>query len=445
MIASASLPVRGWPRPSGRALLLLLAWGLLGLAAASGLLPALAWQVAGVVIVLLLALDAHALRRLPTPGARRSMPHTLAIGIEREVALELDPGDRAQRVRVHDLHPGGWQMHALPQQLDLAADTLSTLRYRLRPLARGAFVFEGVQLLLASPWRLWWQSRITGSREQVRVFPNFAPLARFALLTSERTMRMLGAHLARKRGDGTDFQELREYRQGDALRQIDWKATARAHRLISRQYQIERHQQIVLMVDTGRRMLARDGALAHFDQALDAALVLAYLALRQGDAVGLHASGGERRWVPPQRGMASLDVLLHASHDLQAQSVATDYLAAANELSLLQHRRSLLLWVTNVRDEDTEELLAAVRMLHKRHLVVVASLRESAIDAAMDAEVATVSDAVHVGAAARYLEQRAAVHERLRAHRVTVLDVTCDELPAALVQEYLAIKRRGAL
>ncbi|MBT0875970.1 DUF58 domain-containing protein, partial [Campylobacter coli] len=122
-------------------------------------------------------------------------------------------------------------------------------------------------------------------------------------------------HIRRRRGEGTDFHQMREYRVGDSLRQIDWKATSRARKLISREYQDEKNQQLLVVLDTGRRMLAREpaspqgAALAHFDHALDATLLVAYLALRQGDAVGLLTTGGERRWVPPRRGMAAIDTL----------------------------------------------------------------------------------------------------------------------------------------
>ena len=199
------------------------------------------------------------------------------------------------------------------------------------------------------------------------------------------------------------------------------------------------------MVDTGRRMMAQEGELAHFDHVLNAALVVSYLALRQGDAVGLFAAGGQSRWSAPKRGMATIDTLLRASYDLQPRPVATDYLAAATELSLRQRRRSLVMLVTNVRDEDIEDLLAAVRLLQKRHLVCVASLRERALDEALEAEVHDLPGALHAGAVARYLEQRAAAHEALRSHKVMVLDVASEELPAALVERYLAVKRQGLL
>ena len=202
---------------------------------------------------------------------------------------------------------------------------------------------------------------------------------------------------------------------------------------------------MVLLIDTGLRMLARDGELTHFDHVLDAALVVSYLALREGDAVGLLASGGERRWVAPQRGAGALDVLLRASYDVQPQPVATDYLAAATELSLRQRRRSLVLLVTNLRDEDIDDLLVAVRMLQQRHHVVVASLREEALDAVLDDDVQNLRAALRAAATARYLQQRATAHDLLRAQRVRVLDVTCAQLPGALVERYLAIKREGLL
>ncbi len=431
-------------RPAPPLIALLVLWGLSGLAVLFAGVPLSAWQGAGLAIALLAALDAFFLRRRETPRVTRQIPEALPLGIERDVALRVESMSR-QRVDLFDLHPGGWPAQGLPQRLELAPATAATFSYRLRPTARGDALFDGVQLRMASPLRLWWQSRIAGAPQRVRVYPNFAPLTKFALFSAEQASRLVGAHLKRRRGEGTDFNQMREYRVGDSLRQIDWKATSRSRKLISREYQDEKNQQLVMMVDTGRRMMAQEGELAHFDHVLNATLVVSYLALRQGDAVGLFASGGESRWVAPKRGMAAIDTLLRASYDLQPQPVATDYLAAATELSLRQRKRSLVMLVTNVRDEDIEDLLAAVHLLRRRHLVCVASLRESELDTALDAEVTDLSGAIQAGAVARYLEQRAAAHDALRGHGVMVLDVTTAQLPAALVERYLAIKREGLL
>ncbi|WP_313317341.1 DUF58 domain-containing protein [Stenotrophomonas sp.] len=431
-------------RPSPYLVGLLVLWGLLGIPVALHYLPHLPWTVTGLVIAALALLDMLLLWRRPSPLVRRELPDALALGVERETWLQLD-AFKPQRVEVFDLLPDGWKAQGLPRRLKLGKASESRFSYSFTPDNRGTFVFEGVHLRLQSPLWLWRQRRLAGTPQTVRVYPNFVPLTRLALLSAEMASRLVGAHLKRRRGEGTDFHQMREYRVGDSLRQIDWKATSRGRKLISREYQDEKNQQLVMMIDTGRRMMAAEGGLSHFDHVLNAALVVSYLALRQGDGVGLHASGGDHRWVAPKRSLSAIDTLLRASYDLQARPVATDYLAAATDLSLRQSRRSLVMLITNVRDEDIEDLLAAVRLLQKRHLVCVASLRERELDDVATRDIETLPDALQAGAIARYLQQRSDAHDALRSHRVMVLDVTAEELPAALVERYLAVKRDGLL
>lgn len=425
---------------------------LLLLLAGIGLLVAFEWLPASVLgtICLVLAtvgfLDVRRLRALPSPEVARELPRVVPVGVERRVDLRLhNLAQDPLRIDVHDLHPGGWPVFGLERRVVLPPGRSLDVAYRIVPAARGAFAFEGCALRIISPLRLWWQQRVVPPRQQVRVYPNFAPLAKLALVGAEQASRTVGAHVRRRRGEGTEFQQLRDYRLGDSMRQIDWKASQRTRRLISREYQDERNQRVMLLLDTGRRMLARDGALTHFDHVLNAALMVAYIALRQGDAVGLLASGGDSRYVAPQRGLGTIDTLLNTVFDLDARAVATDYLAAAILLGARQSRRSLVLLVTNVRDEDIEDLLAAVHLLRKRHLVCIASLREDVLDHSRQRAVRTLDDALEVTAMAQYLEQRARAHRMLRAQGTDVLDVTCAELPAALVEHYLAMKRAARL
>lgn len=444
-------PIPRWARiaafrPAPLLVALLVAWGVAGACVPLAGMPLAGWLGAGAALALVAALDAWRLARRPTPRVARQVPETLALGLARTVGLRVDAlGRAAQRLDVYDLHPGAWPAQGLPRRFTLAPASSAHLDYTVQPVERGDAVFAGTQLRLHAPWRLWRQRRQAGAAQAVRVFPDFAPLARLALFSAEQASRLVGAHLRRRRGEGTDFNQMREYRVGDSLRQIDWKATSRAGKLISREYQDEKNQQLVLLLDTGRRMMAREAGLSHFDHALNAALVVSYLALRQGDAVGLLASGGQSRWVPPRRGLGNIDSLLRAAYDLQPQPVATDYLAAASDLAARQRRRTLVMLVTNVRDEDIEDLLGAVRLLRKRHLVCVASLREAALDRVLQEEVHDVAGAAMAGATARYLTQRAAAHDALRSHHVMVLDVTSEQLPGALVERYLAVKRDGLL
>jgi len=417
-----------------------------GIAVAFGQFPGQGWAIAAIAVVVLAVLDALQLRQRPTPVVERDLPPVLPLGPERDVLLRLRGAGRfGQRVSVHDLHPGSWPVRGLPRTLALHAGKESAFTYSILPMGRGAFEFTGCHVRLWSGLRLWTEQRTIAVRSHIRVYPNFAPLAKFALFSAEQASRLVGAHLQRRRGEGTDFHQMREYRVGDSLRQIDWKATSRAHKLISREYQEERNQQVVILLDTGRRMLARDDRIAHFDHVLNASLVLSYLALRQGDAVGLLAHGGPARWLPPQRGLGTIDALMSTLYDLEPAPVATDYLAAATQLSLRQRRRALVMLVTNGRDEDIEDLLACVKLLQRKHLVCVASLREQVLDETLAKPVADLTGAIRAGAVAHYLDERRRAHDALRQHGVTVLDVTCAELPAALVERYLAIKRQGRL
>jgi uncharacterized protein (DUF58 family) len=433
-------------RPAPALVGALLAWAVLGLAASFGVVPGEAWLIAGAALALLAAIDAFVLLRRATPVVRRDLPAVVPVGVERECTLHVASADAAGlHAEVFDLLPGEWPVSGLPRVLDLTPGNESVFTYRFTPTERGRFDFAGVQLRLRSPLRLWRQRRMTAPAQAVRVYPNFAPLARFALFSAEQASRVIGAHVQRSRGEGTEFHQLREYRVGDSLRQIDWKASQRTRRLVSRSYQHERNQQVVMLLDTGRRLLARDDTLSHFDHVLNASLVVSYLALRRGDAVGLLATGGEPRWLAPQRGLGAVDTILNTTYDLQPRPVATDYLEAATQLSLRQRRRALVMLVTNVRDEDIEDLLAAVRLLQRRHLVCVASLREQALDTALERPVDTLEQAIGAGALARYLDERSRAHRSLRAEGVMVLDVTCAQLPAALVERYLAVTRAGSL
>ena len=434
-------------RPAPALLWLLLGWSVLGALASLAWLPLTTWLACGGGIALLALIDARRLRRMPSPTLQREVAPVMPLGPEARVGLRLrGAGARVQKVRLHDLHPGGWAVRGMPRTLALPPGDELQLDYAVTPDARGQFRFEGCHVQLRSPWHGWTARRVVGAPSTVRVYPNFASLAELARLSVELASRSVGARLQRRRGEGTEFQELRDYRVGDSLRKIDWKATARSNRLISREYRDERNQQVVLMLDCGRRMLAQDDQLAHFDHVLNASLALASIALRQGDAVGMLAcTGQQQRWLPPQQGSGGMDMLLGAGYDLQAMPLATDYLAAASALQAHQQRRALVVLITNVRDEDDAELRMAVSMLSRRHLVMLVSLRELALDRAAGDPGDDLETGIRSASAMHYLAERERVHEALRREGVNTLDVSCAELSGALIERYLSVKRGGRL
>ncbi|SFH20732.1 DUF58 domain-containing protein [Pseudomonas sp. NFACC45] len=398
-------------------------------------------------LLALAILDAMRLKRLPSPRVQRQMPGSLALGRWSEVRLQISH-DFAQplSVQVFDHVPAGLDFENLPLSVELQPDQHSQIGYRLRPLKRGHFSFEHCEVSLPSPLGLWDGKRLLDARDDTRVYPDFARLYDGQLLAVDNWLSHLGIRQRQRRGQGQEFHQLREFREGDSLRQIDWKATARHRTPIAREYEDERDQQIIFMLDCGRRMRSQDGELAHFDHALNACLLLSYTALRQGDAVGLSTFASEQpRYLAPVKGSGQLNVLLNTVYDLDSSQRPADYQAAVNQLLTRQKRRALVVLVTNLRDEDDEELLAAVKRLGQQHRVLVASLREEALDRLRQTPVQTLPEALTYCGTVDYLNARAELHERLNAHGVSVLQARPGELGAELVTLYLGWKKAGNL
>jgi uncharacterized protein (DUF58 family) len=266
-----------------------------------------------------------------------------------------------------------------------------------------------------------------------------------ALLAMQHRDSPLGIVRRARAGTSREFHQLRDYRDGDPLAQIDWNATSRRQRLISRDYQEQRNQAVVFLLDTGRRMRAMDGALPQFDHALNAILLVSHVALKQGDQVSVKSFGGEERWLPPVKGAHAMPVLLNHLYDYQTTSSPSDFAGGVEHLMARQRRRALVIVLTNLRGEDGKELLPALQVLQSKHLVLLASLRERTVDDAVTRPVATLPHALRYLAADRYLNERREIMAGLGACGILTLDATAQELAIALANRYLDIKAAGRL
>lgn len=398
-------------------------------------------------LLALAILDAIRLKCLPSPRLQRQMPGSLALGRWSEVRLEVEHDfTQPLHIQIFDHVPDGLSVENLPLSVELQPGRQSQISYRLRPLMRGHFSFEHCEINLPSPMGLWSDKRLLNIPDTTRVYPDFARLYGGQLLAVDNWLSQLGVRQRQRRGLGLEFHQLREFREGDSLRQIDWKATARQRTPIAREYQDERDQQIIFMLDCGRRMRSQDGELAHFDHALNACLLLSYIALRQGDAVGLSTFATDHaHYLAPVKGSGQLNVLLNTVYDLKSTQRSADYQAATTQLLARQKRRALVVLVTNLRDEDDEELLTAVKRLSKLHRVLVASLREDLLDSLRQTPVQTLPEALAYCGTVDYLNDRAQLHERLSAHGVPVVDARPGELGAELVTAYLGWKKAGTM
>lgn len=443
-------------RPSKQ--LLITFWLLAGLAlgvslwhfyqdtdAQNSLLRLLWWIVFWVVFVVIIS-DA-VLRRFKIPiDVTRSLPSSMALGVANKVTLRLDnTSSRRLNVVVADHYPSTMDVKGMPAQLHILPQSASEITYVVHPHERGDAQFGPVDIRVKSPLGFWDYRFVVPYDFTVKVYPNFIAIAQWETLGHDQQMSQLGLHLLQRRGQGMDFHQLREYRQGDTSRQIDWKASSRQRKMISREYQDERDQDIVFLLDCGRRMRAKDDALSHFDHSLNTLLLVSYVALRQGDAVGLLSFAGDLRWQSPLKGKASINTLLNTVYNLHSGTTTSDLVEAATELMARHRKRSLIVILTNLREEDREDVVAATQLLSKKHLVLVASLRENFLDQAVNETVTDFESSLVYCQASEMMAARQKLLEHLRSKGVIVTDSVPQQLHIHLVNEYWALKRSGRI
>jgi len=420
---------------------------LLGLLASiwPGLIPL--WQAALVMVALVLLLDLI-LSFLKQPiEIKRDLPGSLPLGVSRHIGLRvINHSDRKQSLELFDHIPTQIHAKGLPIKLSIPPGQHADIEYQITAQERGKLVFPKTQIRLRSRLKFWQKDSQLAVCDSTNVYPNFAAISHYALLATDNNLSQLGIIKKRRRGEGQDFHQLREYREGDALRQIDWKATSRVQKLISREYQDERDQEIIFLLDCGHRMLAKDDELSHFDHTLNALLLLSYVALRQGDAVGLGTfASQDQRWVAPRKGQHTVQNILNTVYDLQPSTESPDYSKAATDLLIRHKKRALVIILSNIRDEDADDLLPAINLLKKRHLVLLANLREASIDQALEKSVSDLESAIDIAATQQYLQFRQAAFEKLAASGIRTMDVRPDKLTVELINAYLNIKSSGAL
>ncbi len=406
----------------------------------------LAWKWLGAALATIALADLFTLRWSKKLAGQREVSQNIAVGASTQVHLKIaNPYNVKQKVLVNDHYPEHCEVEGLPFNIQINAKGFTQLTYSLKSFARGDAQFGQIRLLANSKLSLWQRRIMTGEAETVKVYPNFAAIHHYILLSADQQTTQMGIRLSQKRGEGLEFHQLREYRIGDSLRQIDWRATSRLNKLISKEYQEEKDQNIVFLLDCGRRMRAQDDDLSHFDHSLNAMLLLAYIGLKQGDAVGLLSFGGVQRWMSPQKGTHHINTLLNQVYDCHPTLHASDFIEAASELNKRIRKRSLVVLVSNCRDDDMTELEPAIKLLNRHHLVMLANLREQALDDVIETPIRDFQHALQYAETLDFLKQRQKVINHCAAQGVVSLDTVPKHLATRIVNSYFEIKRSGKL
>ena len=389
--------------------------------------------------------------RLPSKSgfmASRVLPQPFSLGELQSVQL-LVAHARAARLpaEVADHVPADLRPDRRMVSGVFDGEGLLHVEYTVEPPHRGAYRFGPVDLRCWRPggWLIR-QVRIRAD-EAAAVYPDVLAIKRYELMLRRGMRIMAGLRRARPPGATTAFAGLRDYLPGDEMRRISWKATARRDSPVVMEVEAERGQQAIIAIDCGRLMTAPAGLLSKLDHAVNAALLLAWVAQSQGDKVGLMTfSDSVRRFVAPQRGPAQITQLNKVLYDVKPEYTEPDFAEAFSHLALRVSRRSLVIVLTDVLDPEASRDLVghAIRLSH-RHLVMVVAMSDPEVLAARNAPIERVSRAYEWAAAEELLSARRASFEQLRQGGVLGLDVEAGQLSPSLVERYLELKERALL
>lgn len=426
--------------------------------AAAVAVTALLWLLPGggtlgaIALATLLVLTAVDLARLPsrhTFTIERDAPHAVGLGDDATLTYTFENlTGTPVRVTVRDRLPAcvegglGLAMHPV------GARAAITVPVAFRGVRRAEEALGPVGARLTTRLGLVGARVRVPLADRIRVVPSVAGVRRFRLLAMQHRLDAAGVRNLRRRGEGMGFAGLREYALGDDPRHIDWKATARRTKLITREFTIERAQTVLTLIDAGRGMTQLAGEFSRFEQALSSSLILTDIAAAAGDRVGTMVFDDEiRAFVPAHRSRGALQAVRDAYVPVTASSREPDYAAAFRFLATHQRKRALIVLFTDVLGiRSSRALLAHVSRSASRHLALVVALRNDPLHAlAVPGAVTSTSQLYAHASAAELLESRDEALERMRRAGAVVLDVSPSVMTASVINRYLELKGRGAL
>jgi uncharacterized protein (DUF58 family) len=428
-------------------LLLLLAAPLMAMATWAPVLEWLAWLYA-LLGLGLFALDWRRAGRVGRFEVSRRHDTKLSLGADNPIHLTVrNRGQRPVSFWLRDEPPDAFEIDRRIFAGEIAARRSWQGTYRVRPLRRGDYKFGDLNLRWRGPLGLIVRQARIEAAGPVKVYPNLLDVRRYDLLLRRNRLQELGLRHTRMFGEGTEFERLREYLPDDEYRRIDWKATARRNRPVTIEYQTERSQNVIAVLDTGRMMQSPVAQIAKLDYVVNAILFLAYVALGKGDKVGLMTFADEvAQFVTPRQGRGQFYRMLELLYGIEAQPVEPDYRRALSYLALKQRKRSLMVIFTDLSGGvSMQSLVGHVSVLARRSLPLVVTISDPDIHAAAQQRPYDSLTVYQRAAACQLLDERQVALDNLRRQGVLTLDVPANQLSMAVINRYLELKGRTLL
>jgi uncharacterized protein (DUF58 family) len=401
------------------------------------------------LVLVLMVVDGLRVRR-DRVQISRNIPTRLSIGRDNLVVLTVSSGNANAVIQIRDYYPTGFSVSAPELNANVAMNSTQELTYTVHPTQRGEFSWGNIQVRQLGIWGLAWDDWQIPQNLRVKVYPDLVGLRSLSIRLA---LQSSGSMRQRRMGIGTEFSELRNYRTGDDLRLIDWKATARRVGAygntppLVRVLEPEQEQTLLILLDRGRLMTAKVQGLQRFDWGLNATLSLALAGLHRGDRVGVGVFDRQMHtWIPPERGQNYLTQLVERLTPIQPVLLESDYLGAVTTVVQQQPRRALVVLITDIVDVTAStELLAALSRLAPRYLPFCVTLRDPQVDRRAHTFTENVTDAYVRAVALDLLAQRQVAFAQLKQKGVLVLDAPAHQITDQLVERYLQLKARNQL
>lgn len=404
--------------------------------------------IADVLFILAALADVWTVPSLRAFSAERSVVRIASLQVPHRVTLVVaNHSGRSFQIAIRDDVPDEFEHEPREFDLKMAARSRATMHYEFRAARRGAFRFRYVFLLGRSHFGLWRRFLSYNVESDLHVYPDMKQLSEFAVLARTNRLSLMGVRRTRRIGQDNEFERLRDYTLDDNYKYIDWHATARRNKLTVKDFQTNQSQRLIFLIDCGRMMTNEAAGLSLLDHAFNAMLMLSFVALRQGDSVGLICFSDQiHHYVPPRGGMNQMNRLLHAVFDRFPKLVESRYDDAFLHLDSNCKKRSLVILVTNLIDEvNAHQVQQYLSVIAGRHLPLSVMLRDHRVFDAADAAVASDHQLYRAAAAAEILIWRHQVLTNLQRRGVLALDVFPEQMTAPLVNRYLEIKARHLL
>ena len=371
----------------------------------------------------------------------------LSLGGRNEIRVEAVPKAKSGRtvpVQIRDEPPPDFLVEENFAMGEMGPDRPFALSYVVIPRRRGNFGFGKSHLRWEGPLGLVRRQGSVNNEISVKVYPNLLEVRKYDLLLKQNRLRELGLRHTRITGDGTEFEGLREYRQGDSFRRINWKSTARRNRPITVEYQTERSQNIITMIDVGRMMQSTVSGLSKLDHVLNTVLLLGYVASGMGDRIGLLTFADQvQTFVRPRQGREQFYRMLELLYQVEPEPVEPAYSYAINHLMHKQRRRSLAILFTDLSSGyGLDSLIKSSVQLSKRHLTLVVTIKDPDVVGRAES-AATSTDLLYQRMVAqKMLDERTIGLDRLKQHGVLTLDLPANGLSIGVIDRYLDLKSR---